>query len=437
MFEAGGRRKFVSSTLALGGAGPLNLSARPLFGLGERIVETTNELYYGSKEGKRGTSNALIQTSDGYVFTGNVANNGLWFVKVDADGTKQWERRYWTGITYEVSGKDVVETDDGGFFIAGDGTSDDGGEHETFAVKTGPDGEKQWRTRMEWSEIPGEPVDEEVTSAVELEAGGYVIAGTTLKGESSYPMFTKLTSDGEVAWRRTWETKRHYKYKTDVVLLEPTESGFRAVLDYRDYQSSIADPQVVQFGDDGTEQGSRSVDLELKGKIAVNAMARHPDGGYAMAVDVERERDAGNGFKRITGSRRLVSLTESFEVRSQHSLTEAGRVRGVSVGDDGDILVVGIGSGGTAVSRYAADGTKRWGRTGYRELDTVAGIVVRDDSVVVAGTDTAITGQRQTARLFELVEADDEKLEGVLGLAGLGLVWTLGAIVLGGDDDES
>lgn len=430
------RRRFVGSALALGAIPLPDSSLHHLFGLSRRVVDASNELYFGGGDGETGTNNELIPTTDGgYAFTGKIADNALWLVKVDADGAKEWDRWFWTDVKYEVSGRDVVETTDGGFFIAGSGRVPDSTgpvETDTFAVKTGPDGEKRWRTRMGSSVVP-EGAVETVRSAVELEDGGYVVAGSITEDRSSDPVFTKLTPEGEVAWKRVREMPNYVDNllfepgaQTGVALLEPAEGGFRAAL-LVGPRRDVADLQFVRFDADGTKRASRVVDPARDGESIPVALARHPDGGYVVIATVRKQRRV---FQR------LVSLTESFEVRWRRRLSEVGRATGVSVGDDGEILVTGNADDGTWVARYSSTGSYRWVRTGYHGTlnGEFGGLVVRDGSSVVAGTaetDGAV-GYRN-AWLLELVETDDERIEGVLGLAGLGLVWTVVASALGGD----
>ena len=84
----------------------------------------------------------LIATSDGgYAIAGHTSSGGAggndgWLVKLNSSGTKVWERTF--GAENHDSFRDVLQTSDGGFFMAGN----TGGR--AIVVKTDAAGVKQW-----------------------------------------------------------------------------------------------------------------------------------------------------------------------------------------------------------------------------------------------------------------------------------------------------
>lgn len=166
---------------------------------------------------------ALIATADGgYLVLGesasgisgdrSQANRGvfdIWIVKLAADGSKQWDRRYGgSGTEYA---EDVIQTADGGYLIVGstssplDGEVSDAGEgkYDVWLLKLDAAGEVDWDQRYGGSE------NEFGLGVVARVGGGYhVLADTwsdasgdvsvTTHGLSDYWLL-RLTADGSLA----------------------------------------------------------------------------------------------------------------------------------------------------------------------------------------------------------------------------------------------
>jgi hypothetical protein len=106
-------------------------------------------------------AHSIIQTSDGgYIFAGwsssfngdVTSNHGqadYWVVKIDPLGVIEWEKSY--GGSYEDIANCIVQTNDGGYIIAGGSNSYDGdvtvnhGNKDAWLVKTDPSGLIQWQ----------------------------------------------------------------------------------------------------------------------------------------------------------------------------------------------------------------------------------------------------------------------------------------------------
>lgn len=114
----------------------------------------------------------------------------LFFTLLDAAGSERWTRAYNGG--YNEAGRALVPTDDGGF--AAVGTSHRKSDTQLFAVKTDGDGEERWSSRYP----DEEPRADRGRDLVQTDDGGYAIAARDrfLKLEGGFtPTATATDSD--------------------------------------------------------------------------------------------------------------------------------------------------------------------------------------------------------------------------------------------------
>ncbi|MFD2513038.1 T9SS type A sorting domain-containing protein [Pontibacter locisalis] len=159
----------------------------------------------------------------GYSFSGvsgdkSEASNGeedYWVVKLNADGTKVWDR------TYGGSGKDLLNTvkhvSGGGFLLGGTSQSGAGGSkteaskggQDYWVVKLNADGTKAWdRT------YGGSGKDDLKSLLVSSDGSGYLLGGLSVSGISNDKTeasrggedywVVKLNADGTKVWDRTY-----------------------------------------------------------------------------------------------------------------------------------------------------------------------------------------------------------------------------------------
>jgi predicted secreted protein len=100
---------------------------------------------YGGKDEPNGeNAYSLVQTGDGgyalagYTLSFGAGRGDFWLVKADSDGNMLWNRTY--GGTNEEIARDVVQTGDGGYAIAGYTKSFGAGDADFWLVKTDPEG---------------------------------------------------------------------------------------------------------------------------------------------------------------------------------------------------------------------------------------------------------------------------------------------------------
>lgn len=158
-----------------------------------------------------GTSDSPISGDKSQASRGG---NDYWVVRVDADGVKQWDRRF--GGTGHDWCRVVRATPDGGFILGGLSASGAGGDKtqasrggsDYWVVKIAANGNKQWDRRF------GGSGSDELTDLILTSDGGYLLAGSSNSGangdktEASRGGFdywiVKINSAGDKQWDRRY-----------------------------------------------------------------------------------------------------------------------------------------------------------------------------------------------------------------------------------------
>jgi len=178
----------------------------------------------------------VIQTSDGgYLATGfldvgasegqgndlidpnNTDRNTLhslgdfWAIRMDANGNKIW-RRYFGG-THVEQGKDVLETEDGGFLLVGNSESSDfdvsnaHGSHDFWAIKINANGDKLWENTF------GGLQSDFAFAVTNTSDGNFILVGDTRSSDAdvSNPLgnadawVVKFSgANGNLIWEKTY-----------------------------------------------------------------------------------------------------------------------------------------------------------------------------------------------------------------------------------------
>jgi len=114
---------------------------------------------------------SVVQASDGgyalagYTYSYVAGSSDFWLVKTDSAGTMLWSRTY--GGTSSEEAYSLIQTDDGGYALAGSSS------HDFWLVKTDSAG------NMQWNKTCGGTSTEEAYSVVQTDDGGYALAGYT------------------------------------------------------------------------------------------------------------------------------------------------------------------------------------------------------------------------------------------------------------------
>ncbi len=195
-------------------------------------LSTDGETLWTKTYGGTGDDRAekIINTTDGgYALVGYsrsadedaTVNAGLqdyWIVKIDAEGTIQWEKSFgFAGIDRAFS---LIQTQDGGYFITGflDVTASEGagnddksgaikhGVGEFWGVKLDASGEKQWRRFF------GGTNNDRSYDTVQTDDGGFLMIGSSesidfdiTNSKGSYDFWVvKVNSEGTKLWQKSF-----------------------------------------------------------------------------------------------------------------------------------------------------------------------------------------------------------------------------------------
>ncbi len=181
--------------------------------------------YGGSGDDK---GRAIIQTNDGgYAITGpsmsadgdGSQNQGFhdhWLVKLDSQGTIQWEKSY--GFSGHDHSHSLFQTKDGGYFVGGylDVTASDGLGNETITTKHGVG--EFWAQKLDasgdlqWRRYFGGSNNDRIYSVLQAHDGNYLLVGSSESDDfdinntnGSYDVWVvKIDTKGTMLWEKSY-----------------------------------------------------------------------------------------------------------------------------------------------------------------------------------------------------------------------------------------
>jgi hypothetical protein len=231
---------------------------------------------YGGTDWDSGYS--VVQTEDGgYAIAGRTNSFGAgsadaWLVKTDADGITQWNQTY--GGTNSEFGRSVAQTSDGGYAIAGYTGSFGAGSEDFWLVKTNATG------NMQWNQTYGGTETDYGFSVAQTSDGGYAIAGFTgsYGAGGTDVWLVKTDADGIAQWNQTYGgTNSDYGYS----MVKTSDGGYAISGSTLSYGAGSGDFFLVKTDAMGTMQwnetyGGTNVD-------EASSVVESSDGGYVMA----------------------------------------------------------------------------------------------------------------------------------------------------------
>ncbi len=166
--------------------------------------------------GTDATAVSVIETGDGgYALAGytspyGVSGNDFYLVKTDSVGTLQWNKTY--GRAGRDLARSVVETSDGGYAIAGATNSSGAGGADFWLVRTDSAGNHLW------NQAYGGADNDYGYSVVQTNEGGFALAGFTYSFGAGGADFWLVKTDVEMGFTITGlkdNTIILYRGKTD------------------------------------------------------------------------------------------------------------------------------------------------------------------------------------------------------------------------------
>ncbi len=147
---------------------------------------------------------AGIQASDGsYVLAGRTASYGagagdVLVAKIGPGGASTWTRVY-GGTSYEEA-RDIRETSDNGYVVAGWTDSYGSGRKDFLILKLNSSG------TLQWTKTYGGVNSDEACSIQQTSDNGYIVAGkswTSASGSEDF-LILKLSPNGDYQWQKTY-----------------------------------------------------------------------------------------------------------------------------------------------------------------------------------------------------------------------------------------
>jgi len=239
------------------------------------LVKTDSDgnMQWNKTYGGRG-ANSIVQTSDeGYALAGSTYSDAtkddFLLVKTDSSGNVQWTQTY--GEWQWDEANSMIQTNDGGYALAGETWSRYVGGGNSWLVKTDSAGNMIWNKTYEGMNV--------VSSLVQTNDGGYALAGPKGTWPDMDFCLVKTDSDGNMQWNKTYGGTG-----SDAVssLIQTSDGGYALAGDTNSFDAGwYYDFWLVKTDSDGNMQWNKTYgggDHDY-----AYSMIQTSDGGYALA----------------------------------------------------------------------------------------------------------------------------------------------------------
>lgn len=296
----------------------------------------------------------LQQTSDGgYILGGHVEQYSdihchPWLVKIDADGNKQWEKKYYSivgnkqGSRININGTfvSVLQTSEGDYILSGwnCGCSNPNG----FILKIDETGKEQWNKIF--SDYPTEYICSVLPSSDE----GYMLTGVgspnsnEVRSDIMKTLLIKIDESGKEKWCKSFD-EMSFVYSSQrtsdggYVLIGETEG--QTPLPYS--TSMYSDTMIIKTDKDGNEEwtrvfGGKYYDRPLE-------IQQTSDNGYIFTGFTQSYSSKGIEQEDIQGSCIwLVKLNNNGDEEWMKIFDKEGEGRSVLQKSDGGYIIAGF-----------------------------------------------------------------------------------------------
>jgi hypothetical protein len=193
---------------------------------------------------------SVQQTSDGgYIIAGmtrdfDTGNIDVYLIKTDAGGNKTWEKTF--GGTDEDRAREVRQTKDGGYIIAGETYSFGAGSYDVYLIKTASNGNKTWQKTFGGASL------DSAHSVKQTSDSGYIIAGAerSFSADIQDAYLIKTDTDGNLIWDRSFSGTSLDRFTS---VQQTTDSGY-IIAGYSDSSGSGRDVYLVKTDSNGNTQ---------------------------------------------------------------------------------------------------------------------------------------------------------------------------------------
>ncbi|WP_143164706.1 DUF6443 domain-containing protein [Chryseolinea serpens] len=183
---------------------PRALKAKaPLRANAQRTATDLDKVWDKTFGGYNDACHAIVNTGDGGYLLGGTTQGGnigdvtedarslhdFWIVKTNAQGDKQWDKRFGGGESGPARRANVlrslVQTNDGGYMLGGSSSAEIGwdksessrGDHDYWIVKINAQGVKEWDKRFGGTDY------DELSTLIQTTDNGYLLVGSSVAGQ--------------------------------------------------------------------------------------------------------------------------------------------------------------------------------------------------------------------------------------------------------------
>jgi uncharacterized caspase-like protein len=250
-------------------------------------LKPTGEELWRQSIGKEGQEwpNALIETRDGgmvvagYTRDVKTRQNNAWVFKLDKTGKMLWEKTYGGALADEA--KAIVETDGGGYVVAGSSRSFSNGQSDMWLLRIAPNGDELWQRNF------GKDSTEQANALLVMANGDFLLAGYTesLGAGKKDMLLVCVSANGKEKWMRPFGTAGD----EEADALVRTSDGNYAMAGWTGSATKgKQDGKVIKFSSDGNLIWEKT--MGGTEEDAIQALAPTPDGGV---VCVGKSRSYG------------------------------------------------------------------------------------------------------------------------------------------------
>ena len=246
----------------------------------------------------------VLQSNDGgFVIAGNTGSYGaggsdLWIIKANSSGTEEWNKTY-GGLDHDY-GTSIQHTSDGGFIILGSTRSLGAGGLDIYLIKIDSSG------NLIWSKTFGGTDDDYGACVQQTSDGGFIIRGDTSSYGSGNSDFwiIKTDSSGNEEWNNTFGgTDNDWGYSSTIQ--QTTEGGYITTGETYSYGAGVSDVWLIKINNIGNEEWS--VTFGGANDDYGSSVQQTNDGGYIVT-------GATWSFGEGTGDVWLIKTDENGEI---------------------------------------------------------------------------------------------------------------------------
>ena len=168
-----------------------------------RLNENGDTLWTKTFGGDNNDEAYCVEVTDdgGFVVAGKTASVGspgsnVLLLKVSSSGVGEWMEAY--GDINWDEGYSVVQTEDGGFLVAGKTLSSETGSFDMYLVRTNSEGDSLWARTI------GGSGDDEAWCLRKIGDENYILTGGSRGGEDFQAVLYMLDSAGNTVWSRDY-----------------------------------------------------------------------------------------------------------------------------------------------------------------------------------------------------------------------------------------